>query len=155
MESPVPESVPPAPSPQAAEPHAAPPPQTGGARVTVEQQVTRDLTLTYVTTTASSQQRLIQFEWVINERMALVGARDHDATKALLRAVYAAPLPNAIVSVMAGGAALPPSHPAHGKGLVDRVRALPGVLRLLLTSDRPAQARTMNRARMRGTTSDD
>ena len=50
----------------------------GGARVTVEQQVTRDLTLTYVTTTASSQQRIIQFEWAVSDRVSLVGARDQN-----------------------------------------------------------------------------
>jgi translocation and assembly module TamB len=51
---------------------------TGGARVTVEQQVTRDLTLTYVTTTTSSQQRIIQFEWAVTDRVSLVGARDQN-----------------------------------------------------------------------------
>lgn len=51
---------------------------TGGARVTVEQQVTRDFTLTYVTTTASSQQRIIQFEWAVSDKISLVGARDQN-----------------------------------------------------------------------------
>jgi translocation and assembly module TamB len=52
---------------------------SGGARVTVEQQVTRDFTLTYVTTTASSsQQRIIQFEWILSESVAMVGVRDHN-----------------------------------------------------------------------------
>ncbi len=51
---------------------------TGGARVTVEQQVTGDLTLTYVTTTASSEQRIIQFEWVLSDRVSLIGARDRN-----------------------------------------------------------------------------
>lgn len=52
---------------------------SGGARVTVEQQVTRDFTLTYVTTTASSsQQRIIQFEWILSENVAMVGVRDHN-----------------------------------------------------------------------------
>ena len=50
----------------------------GSARVTVEQQVSRDLTLTYVTTTASSQQRIIQFEWALSDRISLVGARDQN-----------------------------------------------------------------------------
>ncbi|MBZ5542681.1 MAG: translocation/assembly module TamB domain-containing protein [Acidobacteriia bacterium] len=51
---------------------------TGGARITVEQQVTRDLTLTYVTTTSSSQQRIIQFEWALSDRVSLLGARDQN-----------------------------------------------------------------------------
>jgi translocation and assembly module TamB len=51
---------------------------TGGTRVTVEQQVTRDLTLTYVTTATSSQQRIIQFEWAVSDRISLVGARDQN-----------------------------------------------------------------------------
>jgi translocation and assembly module TamB len=49
---------------------------TSGARVTVEQQVTRDLTLTYVTNTASSQYKIIQFEWAVSENVSLVGVRD-------------------------------------------------------------------------------
>ena len=51
---------------------------TGGARITVEQQVTRDFTLTYVTTTSSSQQRIIQFEWNLSDRISLLGARDQN-----------------------------------------------------------------------------
>jgi translocation and assembly module TamB len=51
---------------------------TGGARITVEQQVTRDFTLTYVTTTSSSQQRIIQFEWNLSDRVSLLGARDQN-----------------------------------------------------------------------------
>jgi translocation and assembly module TamB len=51
---------------------------TSGARVTVEQQVTRDLTLTYVTNTASSQYRIIQFEWALGENLSLLGVRDQN-----------------------------------------------------------------------------
>jgi translocation and assembly module TamB len=47
-----------------------------GARVTVEQQVTRDLTLTYITNTASSQYQIIQFEWAVGEHVSLIGVRD-------------------------------------------------------------------------------
>jgi len=51
---------------------------TGGARVTVEQQVTREFTMTYVTTTSSSEQRLIQFEWALSDNISLLGARDQN-----------------------------------------------------------------------------
>jgi translocation and assembly module TamB len=47
-----------------------------GERVTVEEQVTRDLTLTYITNTASSQYRIIQFEWAVGENVSLLGVRD-------------------------------------------------------------------------------
>ena len=50
----------------------------GGARVTVEQQVARDLTVTYEASTASSEQRVIQFEWVLSESISVVGARDQN-----------------------------------------------------------------------------
>jgi translocation and assembly module TamB len=49
---------------------------TSGSRVTVEQQVTRDLTLTYVTNTASSQYQIIQFEWAVGESVSLICVRD-------------------------------------------------------------------------------
>jgi translocation and assembly module TamB len=51
---------------------------TSGARVTVEEQVTRDLTLTYVTNTASSQYKIIQFEWAFGENVSLLGIRDQN-----------------------------------------------------------------------------
>jgi uncharacterized protein YyaL (SSP411 family) len=51
--------------------------------------------------------------------IAVAGRPDDPATRALLRAVYDAPLPNAIVQAVADGVALPASHPAHGKGPVD------------------------------------
>jgi len=47
-----------------------------GARVTVEQQVTRNLTLTYITNTASSQYQIIQFEYALGENLSLIGVRD-------------------------------------------------------------------------------
>jgi translocation and assembly module TamB len=56
---------------------------TGGARITVEQQMTRDLTLTYVTNTSSSQQRLIQFEWAATEKVSVLGARDQNGIFAM------------------------------------------------------------------------
>jgi translocation and assembly module TamB len=47
-----------------------------GARVTIEQQITKDLTLTYITNTASSQYQIIQFEWAVGENVSLLGVRD-------------------------------------------------------------------------------
>jgi translocation and assembly module TamB len=51
---------------------------TSGSRVTVEEQVTRDLTFTYVTNTASSQYKIIQFEWAFGENLSLLGIRDQN-----------------------------------------------------------------------------
>ncbi|PYV19603.1 MAG: hypothetical protein DMG21_01210 [Acidobacteria bacterium] len=51
---------------------------TSGARITVEQEVTHDLTLTYITNTATSQQRIIQFEWALSDKISLVGVRDQN-----------------------------------------------------------------------------
>jgi translocation and assembly module TamB len=49
-----------------------------GARVTVEQQLTHDLTLTYVTVTSASQYRIIQFEWAISDNVSVLGLRDQN-----------------------------------------------------------------------------
>src|SRR5208282_1204992 len=51
------------------DPNVAVPGFGSGARVTVEQQVTADLTLTYVTDTSYSQYRIIQFEWNMSDRV--------------------------------------------------------------------------------------
>lgn len=51
---------------------------TGGALITVEQQVTRDLTLTYVTNTSTSQYRIIQLEWAVTDNVSVIGARDQN-----------------------------------------------------------------------------
>jgi len=47
-----------------------------GERITIEQQVTKDLTLTYITNTASSQYQIIQFEYAFGENISLLGVRD-------------------------------------------------------------------------------
>ena len=60
------------------DPNVGLPGLTSGARVTVEQQVTRDLTLTYITNTASSQYKIIQFEWALGESLSLLGVRDQN-----------------------------------------------------------------------------
>ena len=48
-------------------------------------------------------------------QIAIVGAPDDDATRALVRAVLDVPLPNRVLLQVAPGAALPQGHPAHGK----------------------------------------
>jgi translocation and assembly module TamB len=49
-----------------------------GARVTVEQQVAHNLTLTYVTDTSYSQYRILQFEWNITDNVSVLGVRDQN-----------------------------------------------------------------------------
>jgi translocation and assembly module TamB len=49
-----------------------------GSLVTVEQQVTHDLTLTYVTDTSYSQYQIIQFEWNISDKVSVLGIRDQN-----------------------------------------------------------------------------
>ncbi len=51
------------------DPNVAVPGFGSGARVTVEQQVAHNLTLTYVTDTSYSQYRIIQFEWNIDPKV--------------------------------------------------------------------------------------
>jgi len=58
------------------DPNVGLPGLSNGERVTIEQQVTKDLTLTYITNTASSQYQIIQFEYAIGENVSLLGVRD-------------------------------------------------------------------------------
>lgn len=50
------------------------------ARVTIQQQVTRDITVTYSSNTSSSQYQLIQVEYAIRRDMSLVFLRDINGT---------------------------------------------------------------------------
>jgi uncharacterized protein YyaL (SSP411 family) len=52
-------------------------------------------------------------------QIVVVGKRDSEDTRALLRAVYGACLPNRILQVVRPGEWLPESHPAAGKDQVD------------------------------------
>ena len=53
------------------------------ARVTIEQQVTRDLTLTYSSNAASDQQQLIQVEYHVKRDLSVVFLRDVNGTYGL------------------------------------------------------------------------
>jgi translocation and assembly module TamB len=59
-------------------------PQVGGtespatARVTVEQQISREVTVTYITNLAQSAQQVVQVEFHINRNMSVVAVRDHN-----------------------------------------------------------------------------
>jgi translocation and assembly module TamB len=54
--------------------------QNPAARVTVEQQVSRNLTITYVSNVGSTQQQVIQVEYNINRTLSLVALRDYNGT---------------------------------------------------------------------------
>jgi translocation and assembly module TamB len=54
--------------------------QTAAARVTIEQQVTRDLTVTYITNVSSTQEQVIQIEYNINRSLSVVALRDENGT---------------------------------------------------------------------------
>lgn len=59
-------------------------PQVGGpennanARMTVEQQISNKVTLTYITNLTQSAQQVIQFEYNINRNVSIVGVRDQN-----------------------------------------------------------------------------
>ncbi|HEV2500572.1 MAG TPA: translocation/assembly module TamB domain-containing protein [Terriglobia bacterium] len=58
------------------DPNLLGPTSAGGARVTVEEQVSRDLTVTYSTNTAAAQQRDIRLRWDVSNKISLIGERD-------------------------------------------------------------------------------
>jgi translocation and assembly module TamB len=60
------------------DPNSGGPENVSGARVTVEQQVTRELTLTYITDTGSTQRRVVQFEWQVSDNVSFLGVRDRN-----------------------------------------------------------------------------
>jgi translocation and assembly module TamB len=49
-----------------------------GPRVTVEQQLTPDFTVTYITNTTNSLYRVIRFEWDLGQDVSLIGMRDRN-----------------------------------------------------------------------------
>lgn len=54
--------------------------QNAGARVTVEQQIARNLTITYVSNVGSTQEQVIQVEYTINHNISVVALRDYNGT---------------------------------------------------------------------------
>ncbi len=54
--------------------------QNAAARVTVEQQITRNLTITYVSNVSSTQQQIIQVEYNVDRNVSIVGLRDQNGT---------------------------------------------------------------------------
>ncbi|HTQ59692.1 MAG TPA: translocation/assembly module TamB domain-containing protein [Candidatus Solibacter sp.] len=54
--------------------------QNAAARVTVQQQVTRNLTITYVSNVGSTQQQVIQVEYNLSRNVSIVGLRDYNGT---------------------------------------------------------------------------
>jgi translocation and assembly module TamB len=54
--------------------------QNAAARITVEQQIARNLTITYVSNVSSTQQQVIQVEYNVNRNVSIVGLRDQNGT---------------------------------------------------------------------------
>ena len=54
--------------------------QNAAARVTVEQQIARNLTITYVSNVGSTQQQVIQVEYNVDRNVSIVGLRDQNGT---------------------------------------------------------------------------
>jgi translocation and assembly module TamB len=54
--------------------------QTSAARVTIEQQVTRNLSVTYVTNVSSTQEQVIQIEYDISRTLSVDALRDENGT---------------------------------------------------------------------------
>lgn len=53
---------------------------TPQARVTIEQQISRDITMTFVTNLARTQQQLVRLEWDINRQWSVVVIRDENGS---------------------------------------------------------------------------
>ncbi len=54
--------------------------QNAAARVTVEQRIARNLTITYVSNVSSTQQQVIQVEYNVDRNVSIVGLRDQNGT---------------------------------------------------------------------------
>ncbi len=51
---------------------------TPQARLTIEQQISNDITLTYVTNLANAQQQIVRLEWNLNKNWSVVGVREEN-----------------------------------------------------------------------------
>jgi translocation and assembly module TamB len=60
------------------DPNLSGPLASGGPRVTVEEQVARDFRITYSQNTSGTQQRVIQINWDLSDRVSLIGDRDQN-----------------------------------------------------------------------------
>jgi len=54
--------------------------QNAAARDTVQQQVTRNVTITYISNVGSTQEQVIQVEYNINRNISIVALRDYNGT---------------------------------------------------------------------------
>ena len=54
--------------------------QNAGPRITVEQQIARNLTITYVSNVSSTQEQVIQVEYNVDRNVSIVGLRDQNGT---------------------------------------------------------------------------
>src|SRR5436853_2674390 len=54
--------------------------QSAASRITVEPQITRHLTITYVSNVSSTQQQVIQVEYNVDRNVSIVGLRDQNGT---------------------------------------------------------------------------
>jgi translocation and assembly module TamB len=54
--------------------------QNAAARVTIEEQVTHDLTVTYSTNTTSDQEQVIQVEYAVRRDVSIIALRDNNGT---------------------------------------------------------------------------
>jgi translocation and assembly module TamB len=54
--------------------------QNGAARVTVQQRVTKNMTITYVSNVGSTQEQVIQVEYNVNRNISIVALRDYNGT---------------------------------------------------------------------------
>ncbi len=56
------------------------PEQNAAARITIEQQINKDLVITYVTNVTSTQQQVIQVEYNIRKNISIIALRDYNGT---------------------------------------------------------------------------
>ena len=53
-------------------------PENGTARITIEQQVNNNITLTYITNLSQANQQIIQAEFIVNRAVSLIVVRDQN-----------------------------------------------------------------------------